>query len=382
MTNISSAMIIRSLLIGFICCLTLPKLSFAQQTQAANETASIQGTLQVLADEFKMTKLNRTRKIWVYLPPGYHDNAPQAYPVLYMQDGQTLFDAKYSNTKDEWRIDETLDALYNSGKITGVIVVGIESVEELRADEYGPYYNSGKDQGGDGPLYADFIINDLKPYVDANYRTLPGRQHTAIGGASLGGLISLYMLRQHNNVFGMGAIFSPVIWFNREDMYNLYSSTRENEKSRNFLVASKQEKGADAMIKDLNVIYNLMERSKAVGSKNLLRFAEEGQHNESFYQKEFELAFLYLFNPENITGIDDYFEDPDFRVYPNPVSNSLNVKYTSALGNLTITDITGRTVAKWFAGNSPEETVDVSGLAKGQYIIHTNNGLRKVFIKL
>ncbi len=144
--------------------------------------------VSVMADNFEMPQLGRTRRIWLYLPPDYATSGTD-YPVLYMHDGQNLFDDSTS-AYGEWHVDETLNTLYDQGSRVP-IVVGIENGGEYRQAEYTPWEHPPYD-GGDGDLYMEFIVQTLKPYIDLNYRTLPGRDYTGIMGSSLGGFISHY----------------------------------------------------------------------------------------------------------------------------------------------------------------------------------------------
>jgi metallo-beta-lactamase class B len=363
---------ITSISLGIIGLIT-----FCSQVLAQAPLDVQKGSLEVLSEDFFIPQLDRSRKIWVYLPPSYHSNSQEKYPVLYMHDGQTLFDADYSPTNKEWKIDETLDKLYNEGKIVGVIVVGIESDLKYREGEYLPYVQNGK--GGEGKQYSEFVINTLKPYVDATYHTRPGRQFTAVAGASFGGLISLYMAREYNDVFGMSAIFSPMISWNKDGIFQLYSSSTESKSTRNYLVASKQEQGS--MLPNLNTMYQLMERYKNPSSKNVLRFANEGQHDENFYSNEFEKAFLWMFNPQAITGFEDFADNENFKVYPNPAASQLNLSFNQKLGKLRINDMMGRVLYQDDAGYTTEKSIDLSFLKPGQYILTTDQGQRKVFIK-
>jgi metallo-beta-lactamase class B len=149
------------------------------QARASTATASV----SILDTAFAMPQLERTRRIWLYLPPGYAAST-RRYPVLYMHDGQNLFDAATSFA-GEWGVDETLDSLHALGD-PGVIVVGIDNGRMKRMDEYTPWHNT-RYGGGEGDAYVDFLTQTLKPYVDAHYRTLAERVHTGVAGSSMGG---------------------------------------------------------------------------------------------------------------------------------------------------------------------------------------------------
>jgi predicted alpha/beta superfamily hydrolase len=165
-------------------------------------TASAQVT--IIDTAFAITQLNRTRRIWVYLPKGYKTSRKK-YPVLYMHDGQNLFD-KATSFAGEWGIDEAMDSIKNA-----CIVVGIDNGGVKRMNEYNP--NNTKQFGkGEGKAYLAFIVNNLKPFIDKKYRTLADKQHTYMAGSSMGGLISFYAGLYYPQVFGALGVFSPSFW--------------------------------------------------------------------------------------------------------------------------------------------------------------------------
>ena len=176
----------------------MPLIDWKQECQRNGRHSTTSGDVRVVTD-FTMPELNRKRRIWVYLPPDYEEGASR-YPVLYMHDGQNLFDAATSYV-GEWRVDKILDRLFYDKQVFSLIVVGIDNGEEKRFDEYIPE-REGKD-------YAAFIVNTLKPFIDSSFRTLPGREYTGVMGSSLGGLISLYMGARYPHVFSkIGALSS------------------------------------------------------------------------------------------------------------------------------------------------------------------------------
>lgn len=157
--------------------------------------------------------LTTKRDVIVYLPPGYDDpaHARDRYPVLYMHDGQNLFDAATSFAGVEWRLDETAGRLIAEGKIVPLIIVGIYNTPE-RMTEY-TYGARAKNKGRSGEDYLRFIADELKPLIDRTYRTKPDRANTAVGGSSLGGLISLYMASTRPDLFSKAAIISPSLFW-------------------------------------------------------------------------------------------------------------------------------------------------------------------------
>ncbi|QKG52013.1 alpha/beta hydrolase [Hymenobacter sp. BRD67] len=144
--------------------------------------------VRILADSFRLPQLNgRGRRVWLYLPPGYAGSRQQRYPVLYLQDGQNVFDDATSFS-GEWGVDETLNQLATQDRhAAGCIVVAVDNGGARRLDEYSPWANAEYKKGGEGDQYTNFLALTLKPYIDAHYRTLPDAAHTAIAGSSMGG---------------------------------------------------------------------------------------------------------------------------------------------------------------------------------------------------
>jgi len=171
---------------------------------------TIVGTVQVLR-QVASPQLGNQRDILVYLPPSYEQD-DRAYPVLYMHDGQNLFDDATSFSC-EWGVDETMEAASQGG--IEAIVVGIPNMETKRTDEYSPFVDE-ENGGGQGAAYVAFFLDTLKPLIDQTFRTCTGREHTGILGSSMGGLISLYAFFEEHQTFGFAGVMSPALWFGRE----------------------------------------------------------------------------------------------------------------------------------------------------------------------
>jgi predicted alpha/beta superfamily hydrolase len=166
----------------------------------------------VLHDDFYLPNLQRNRKLWVYLPESYQQGDRQ-YPVIYMQDGQNLFDELNAFGR-EWGIDETLDA--HGGEI---IVVGIDNGEDHRMAEY-MLYDHPEHGAAEGAKYLKDITEVIKPFVDDVLRTKPEKEHTSIAGSSMGGLISFYGGLYFPDIFGAVGIFSPALWIDAPKIFN------------------------------------------------------------------------------------------------------------------------------------------------------------------
>jgi predicted alpha/beta superfamily hydrolase len=171
--------------------------------------STVVGTVKVLRG-LRSPELGNERDILVYLPPSYGADQGRRYPVLYMHDGQNLFDAATSFS-GEWEVDQTLE--HASAEGLEAIVVGIPNAGPERLNEYSPFPDARHDTEGRGDAYADFIVHTLKPIVDRDFRTLTDRESTGIAGSSMGGLISLYAFFRNADVFGFTGVMSPALWF-------------------------------------------------------------------------------------------------------------------------------------------------------------------------
>lgn len=252
--------------------------------QSTLKVSTSSAQVHVLPDSFFMPGLNRYRKIRVYIPKDYKKNTKR-YPVMYMHDGQNLFDdadAPYG----EWRIDETLDSLISLGH-PPCIIVGIDNGPQ-RINEYLPFDSDeyGKAEGDD---YLSFIVTVIKPYIDKRYRSLPGKEHTYIAGSSLGGLISYYAMLRYPSVFGNAGIFSPSFWI-APDISQCTDSLGRTITGKMFFYIGEQEgrKHVDLM---RTVADMAGEKSKAIIYTVTDPLAS---HNETAWRKWFPEFYLWI----------------------------------------------------------------------------------------
>ncbi len=169
--------------------------------------------------DFHSRYLKRDRDILIYLPPGYSARESHRYPVLYLHDGQNLFDAATSFIQgQEWGVDETAEKLIRTGAIEPLIIVGIYNTGDQRVDEYTPTLDTVRGCGGKADAYALMLTRELKPFIDAQFRTRRGPQNTGLGGSSLGGLVTLWIGLRYPHVFGKLAVMSPSLWWDNEYM--------------------------------------------------------------------------------------------------------------------------------------------------------------------
>ena len=282
-------------LLGFWCavCLLATTAQGGTDTPAsANKPSTAQAEVTLLKPPLEMPGLQRTRQIRLYLPPGYATTT-RRYPVLYMHDGQNLFDDATAYA-GEWRVDETLNALARAGKLE-LIVVGIDNGQEKRLTELNPWRNM-RGEVPEGKEYLAFVVGVVKPLIDSHYRTKPDRDNTAIMGSSMGGLMSHYALVQYPNVFSKAGIFSPSYWTAPES-YDYFATHNPAVDARLFFLAGEEERGA--MVSDVKRVFGGYERSRpslTVGHPSAtLRLVPRAKHNEKFWGAEFERAVLWLF---------------------------------------------------------------------------------------
>jgi predicted alpha/beta superfamily hydrolase len=166
---------------------------------------------------FRSTALSATRRVWVYLPPRYTFETERRYPVLYLHDGQNVFDGATSFVAgQEWEVDEAAQRLVERSEIEPPIVVAVDNGGERRAAEYTPTRDRRSGAGGGADAHRRMLVEELKPWVDRTYRTRPGPESTAIGGSSLGALAALYVALTHPETFGAAAALSPSVWWDDE----------------------------------------------------------------------------------------------------------------------------------------------------------------------
>lgn len=251
--------------------------------------STIAENVKIISENFEIPQLQRNRRIWIYLPPDY-ENSKKKYPVMYLHDGQNLFDDRTSYA-GEWQVDEALNRIFSQTK-ESAIVVGIDNGGDKRIEELSGYSNP-KYGGGNGENYMKFIVETLKPYIDKNYRTKTCRKYTTLGGSSLGALISVYGAVKYPKTFGKILAFSPAFWFNSKEMDTLIKNSKGNLKKQKyyFIQGKHEDEGMDR--ETLKVISNL--KSKGVKAENIFfKEDEDGKHNEMYWRREFPAAFIWL----------------------------------------------------------------------------------------
>ncbi|WP_298541570.1 alpha/beta hydrolase-fold protein [uncultured Aquimarina sp.] len=247
-----------------------------------------QPNVKVLEKQFEIANLDRNRQIRIYVPPNYN-TSDKKYPVLYMHDAQNLFD-KFTSYSGEWEVDESLNELAETSGLE-LIVVGIDNGAEKRMNELSPWKNSEFGEA-EGEAYMKFIVNQIKPYIDNNYRTLADKSNTAIMGSSMGGLISHYAIYQYPEIFSKTGIFSPSYWYS-EEVFTFTRNHQISKETKIFLLIGKKE--GHGMVENTEKMYTQILSSNHPKENIHLIVDPEGEHNEAFWKGHFTSAIEWLF---------------------------------------------------------------------------------------
>ncbi|HEX7414254.1 MAG TPA: alpha/beta hydrolase-fold protein [Bacteroidia bacterium] len=331
-----------------------------------NVTTATQN-VHILANNLFMPQLNRYRRIWVYLPPDYQTSSKN-YPVLYMHDGQNLFDANFS-AYGEWKVDESLDTLFTTGDY-GIIVVGIENGGSNRINEYSPWIDTAYG-GGQGAAYMQFVVNTLKPTIDGGFRTNTLPQYTGIMGSSMGGLISQYGAIAYQNTFKKVGLLSPSFWFSDSVFVQVHNTGVQNDMKFYFVAGTNESTTMVPLMQDMRdsvITYGLD------SSRTKLRTYVGGQHSEAYWALEFPAAYLWLFSDVTNTTSSATLtkETKEFSIFPNPNRGLFNLTISQfdngKTNNVEIYNTIGEYVHRQIA-TSANCQIDLSSLSEGVYNI-------------
>lgn len=255
--------------------------------------AQLSGTIR--KHEKFASQFLQSRDIIVYLPPGYDASPTQRYPVLYLHDGQNLFDPATA-FGEEWKVDSTAESLIQQGLIEPLIIVGIHNAGEKRIDEYTPTKDESKQKGGDADRYGRMLIEEVKPFVDRLYRTLPDAANTGLGGSSLGGLLSMHLGLRYSNTFGKLAVLSPSVWWDSREIVHEVEALTGKLPLRIWLDAGTKE-GKD-VTKDARMLRDALVAKGWKPGEDLTYFeVKGGEHNERSWGSRVDRVLKYLFPP-------------------------------------------------------------------------------------
>lgn len=320
----------------------------------------------ITIEDFYIPQLDRSRRVWIYLPPDYNFTNTH-YPVIYMHDGQNLFDDATAFA-GEWEVDESLDEIFEQSA-KGFIVVGVDNGGEKRIAEYSPWSNN-QYGGGEGDAYSQFLVEVLKPYVDENYRTLTDRSNTSLVGSSLGGLISIYAGLNYSEVFGKIGALSPAFWFNPE-IYTFIDTVQTTATVKVYMSAGGDE--PKSVETNMNTVYDILESK---GFDELKQEVHPGrEHNEAYWRSIFSEVMSWLEDLPEVLNIQKnelkcFIIDGKFGI-----RSPFNDEYQA-----TFYDLSGRLLLQDTVSNM--KSVSLDQIEQGILVVNLSNSNYKQTMKL
>jgi predicted alpha/beta superfamily hydrolase len=257
--------------------------------------------IDLIGQEYEIPVLGKHRRVAVMLPHNYDSDPDKRYPVLYLQDGQNLYEdeAPFGT----WAVDKRLALLAAEG-FGDVIVVAIDHAEQYRIKEFSPFLHPKLGQG-EGDLYINFIVEELKPFIDSRYRTLPTRENTGIGGSSMGGLISIYAGFLRPDVYGKLMIFSPSLWVS-DQIFNYARHYLPYQTTRIYLYGGEQEGRGSDIGNFMKMMHGMKEELEQVSLRHPktieIMFSSNpvGKHSEYYWGVEFPKALKWLYFKQDV----------------------------------------------------------------------------------
>ncbi len=238
--------------------------------------------------------LRNQRDLIIYLPPGYHAQPHRQFPVLFLHDGQNLFDGATSFIPGmDWHVGHTADQYIYEGRVEPLIIVGIYNAGKQRLQEYTPT-RMPRLGGGRASRYARFLIEEVRPFLEYNYRILGGMENTGIGGSSLGGLVSLFLGLRMPNVFGKIAALSPSVWWNQRVILRFAEAAPVDPRPRVWLDIGTREGGR--IVEDVERFRDVLLRKGWQWERDLHYERVDGaEHNEAAWAQRVGPFLQFLF---------------------------------------------------------------------------------------
>jgi predicted alpha/beta superfamily hydrolase len=240
------------------------------------------------------------RDVVVYLPPGYDPGGRTRYPVLYLQDGQNLFDPATGFAGNEWRADAVADDAIGNGRVSPLIMVGVYNGGARRISEFTPTRNVKMRKGGKAKNYTSMVVREIKPLIDSTYRTMKGCESTGIGGSSLGGLLALTAGLAEARTFSRVAAMSPSIWWDGRVLLSIVQKWKGTKRPRIWLdMGDNEGDSPQLMIQDARALrIALIAKGWTEGADLRYREVPGAEHNEYAWGSRFGQVLEYLF-PHN-----------------------------------------------------------------------------------
>lgn len=256
---------------------------------------TLTGTLR-LHKALRSRFVEEARDVILYLPPDYNSATERRYPVLYLHDGQNLFDAATAFAGNEWGLDELAEELIQTRQIEPLIIVGIYNAGPKRMSEY-THVQDRRGRGGRARAYGKLIVRDLKPFIDAEYRTLPNSESTGLGGSSLGGLVTLYLGLHYPQTFGKLVVMSPSIWWANRAILREVRKLRDKSGQKIWLdIGTCEGQYPESCVKNVQDLHDALV-AKGWEDGYDLKFVEDygAGHNEKAWGFRMRDALRFLF---------------------------------------------------------------------------------------
>lgn len=267
------------------------------QNQGPQRVSSLTGNIEKI-EGFESKILKNRRNLIVYLPPNYKEDAAKKYPVVYMHDGQNIFDGMTSYIPNqEWRADEAAEALISAGLIEPMIIVGIDNAGLGRAFEYLPtrFKQEKIEIGGKADLYGKMIIDEIMPLINEKYRTKTGPDNTGLIGSSFGGVVSCYLGITHPEVFGRIGIVSPSVWVDDRVLLKLVKPMEKKVRRPRIWLDIGAKEGTDA-VRDTRDLYDVYVKNGWKPNADIVVYVEQNaEHNELAWSRRMPSILTYLF---------------------------------------------------------------------------------------
>jgi predicted alpha/beta superfamily hydrolase len=268
------------------------------KSNPATDAPVVSGNLRL--HELRSRIFRNTRLVRVWLPPLYDAAAGKRYPVLYLNDGQNLFDPTTAFGGVDWRVGASAERLIADKKISPLIIVGIDNTGKNRVREYIPYQSQEpRVFGSQGKRYPEFLLREVMPLIEKYYSVAKGPEHTGLGGSSLGGLITLYTQLAMPGVFGRLLIESPSLWVANRKILEECRSFRDWP-YRIYLGMGTSEVGNsdkdERAVNDVRALETILHDAKLGSARLRVVVTEGGMHNEATWAARFPEALEFLFS--------------------------------------------------------------------------------------